>query len=239
MKNRVLTFIDYLKVPVSKFEKNCGLCNGGVKSMGYNTRKETIEKIAKAYPELNVVWLRTGVGNMLNTTTPSISATNNGTINGNMNTGINNTSPSSVEPQEANEDDLIPVIPIEAYDEPELDVYEYVNDPNTTTKLSPVVKQFPSYEMYYVVQGDEMSPFFLQGDKLAICPYKQGSERKLIGGRVYVVDTNTNGMMLRMLYLTDGGYKAVAHNSRYDDVYLDNEDVIRIFRVLGLLRTSV
>lgn len=241
MKNRVLTFIDYLKIPVSTFEKNCGLGNGCVKSLGYNSRKDTIDKIISRYPELNMVWLRTGIGNMLNTPTPSISATNNGTINGDMNTGINNASPSSsVESHETHEDDLIPVIPMEAYDNPGVDVYEYVNDPNTYTHLLPAIRQLPEYEMYYTVQGDEMAPYFLTGDKLAINPYKIGDERKLIGGRVYVVDTNTNGMMLRMLYINkEGGFKAVAHNPRYDDVYIDDADVIRIYRVLGLLRTSI
>lgn len=240
MKSRVLTFIDYLGIPTSKFESECGLGNGSVRKMGYNTRKETADKISNRYPELNMVWLRTGVGSMLNTPTPSISATNNGTINGDMNTGINNASSSSVEPNEAHEDDLIPVIPMECYDSPEVDVYEYVNDPNTNTYLLPVIRQLPSHEMYYTVQGDEMAPYFLTGDKLALKSYAIGDERKLIGGRVYVVDTNTNGMMLRMLYINkEGGFKAVAHNPRYDDVYIDDADIIRIYRVLGLLRTSI
>ena len=236
MRTRILSFINYLKIPVCKFEEDCGLSNGAVNKMGYATRKATIDKISAVYPQLNIAWLRSGEGSMLKEP-QSVSATNNGTINGDMNTGLSLSIGGNLKADSG--DNFVPVIPIEAYDEPKLDVFEYINNPDSNIRLSPIVKQFPSYDAYYVVQGDEMHPYFLAGDKLAISPYNQGSERKLIGGRVYVVDTNTNGMMLRMLYLEEGGFRAVAHNPRYADVHLEDKDVIRIYRVLGLLRTSV
>lgn len=65
MNERVLSFIGYLGVSISEFERYCGLSNGAVSKMGDNTRMATLDKISKAYPQINVNWLRTGEGNML------------------------------------------------------------------------------------------------------------------------------------------------------------------------------
>ena len=65
MNERVLAFIDYLGVSISEFERYCGLSNGAVSKMGDNTRMATLDRISKAYPQINVNWLRTGEGNML------------------------------------------------------------------------------------------------------------------------------------------------------------------------------
>lgn len=50
---------------MQSFELQCGLSNGAVSKMGNNTRRSTIDKISKSYPELNTNWLLTGEGGML------------------------------------------------------------------------------------------------------------------------------------------------------------------------------
>lgn len=47
------------------FEKIVGLSNAAVSKMGDNTRRSTIDKISKSFPELDVNWLLTGQGEML------------------------------------------------------------------------------------------------------------------------------------------------------------------------------
>ena len=66
MKSRINDFIQFTGLPIANFEQRCGLSNGAVSKMGDNTRMSTIDKISKAFPELNIVWLRTGEGEMLN-----------------------------------------------------------------------------------------------------------------------------------------------------------------------------
>lgn len=67
--DRLKSFIDYLQIPVTKFADNCGiprptlsqLTNGRNKSV----RNELVEKIHSAYPNLSVLWLMFGEGDML------------------------------------------------------------------------------------------------------------------------------------------------------------------------------
>lgn len=75
LKERILEYIAYKEIDKAAFERNCGLSNDAVGKMGENTRKSTLDKISNAYPELNLIWLKTGIGNMLtkdanNITTP-------------------------------------------------------------------------------------------------------------------------------------------------------------------------
>lgn len=65
LKSRLIEFIEYKGLSVQSFEIQCNLSNGAVSKMGNNTRRSTLDKISKSYPELNTAWLLTGEGNML------------------------------------------------------------------------------------------------------------------------------------------------------------------------------
>lgn len=65
IKERVLKFISYKGIKPSHFEKTANLSNGAVSKMGNSTKRSTLNKILKAYPEINEVWLLTGSGSML------------------------------------------------------------------------------------------------------------------------------------------------------------------------------
>lgn len=65
LKDRVLDFIKTKRLTISGFENFVGLSNGAVSKMGENTRRATLDKISKAYPEINLIWLQTGEGKML------------------------------------------------------------------------------------------------------------------------------------------------------------------------------
>lgn len=66
MNERILQFIVYLGISVSEFERSCNLSNGAVSKMGDNTRRSTLNKICNVYPQLNIDWLLTGKGDMVN-----------------------------------------------------------------------------------------------------------------------------------------------------------------------------
>lgn len=66
LRDRIKQFIGFKGLNDSVFEKMVGLSNGSVAKMGENTRRSTLDKISKIFPELNRVWLVTGEGYMLN-----------------------------------------------------------------------------------------------------------------------------------------------------------------------------
>ena len=73
LKERILAFIEKMGLTKAQFEKNAGLSNGFVDKSGDNSRRSSLDKISTAYPQLNMAWLLTGEGEMLNGTAPQLS----------------------------------------------------------------------------------------------------------------------------------------------------------------------
>lgn len=230
VKDRFLLFLRINNIPKATAERSCGLSNGyltQVKSIS----SDKLSKILNEYPQINRVWLLTGDGQMLNTPTP-INATNNGTIGGDMNVAqtINNRPNEEICECEVEE---IPIIPKVACIEPNVDTLSYVKHNDVTT--SPIVHQFPTSDVWYPVFTDTMSPDYLPGDKVALFAYPKGEE-EVLNNRAYVIDTKRNGTILCKLTKTDEGYIARYKNPEYPNDFIKYSDVIRIYKVVGLIR---
>lgn len=65
LRDRLKEYLRYKGLKNKAFEVNVGLSNGALNKMGDNTRVETLDRISIKYPDLNMVWLRTGEGSML------------------------------------------------------------------------------------------------------------------------------------------------------------------------------
>ncbi len=65
IKQRMLNFIEYNGLDIKRFELNVGLSNGFVSHIGDSIRKKSLDKISERYPELNLNWLLTGIGDMI------------------------------------------------------------------------------------------------------------------------------------------------------------------------------
>ena len=67
-KNRLLAFIEsHCKTSIRSFEETCGLTNGTVASVKKKgPGADIVQRISYTYPELNLNWLFSGVGPMLN-----------------------------------------------------------------------------------------------------------------------------------------------------------------------------
>lgn len=51
VKERLRNFIEYKGITVSRFEKNCGLSNGYMKSLRSNPGLEKLSDILRSYPD--------------------------------------------------------------------------------------------------------------------------------------------------------------------------------------------
>ena len=65
VKQRVMEFIRYKRIPIAKFENLCGLSCGYIRNMRKGFGVEKLNNITKMFPELNPMWLLYGDGEML------------------------------------------------------------------------------------------------------------------------------------------------------------------------------
>lgn len=72
LKERLLSFIEFKTLSVQRFEQEVGLSNASVSKMGDNTRRSTIDRISNKFPDININWLLTGEGEMLNPNSESL-----------------------------------------------------------------------------------------------------------------------------------------------------------------------
>lgn len=68
---RLKKFLAYKHLTYKDFELKTGLANAAASRIGENSRSNTFNRVAKAFPELNLEWLKTGTGEMLNPGVPS------------------------------------------------------------------------------------------------------------------------------------------------------------------------
>ena len=65
LRERLLDYIAYKGIDKATLERKSGLSNDAVNKMGDNTRVSTLDKISNAFPDINIAWLKTGVGEMI------------------------------------------------------------------------------------------------------------------------------------------------------------------------------
>lgn len=234
-------YMDFKGLNDNKVTNQLGLSKGTIgKSRGENRdlSDKVVEEILKFYTDLSRTWLLAGEGEMIK---PNGNVVHVGTANGSIvSSGVNYGSVYQGQGRPTDDTEYVtaPVIPKGMYKEPNFDIYEAVHADKSIPR-SPIVSQFPTYDTYYTIYTDVMMPELKPGDKLAIAPYSNDDLPNLIDGETYVIDTRSNGIMARKLFKADGGYTAVPSNPNYRTEFIPQTNVIRIFRILGLLRFFV
>lgn len=75
VRERLLAFIEYRGISKNKFETLCGLSKRYVSNISQSISPEVSKKISLTFPELNMGWVLTGSGEMLNAPAPKESLT--------------------------------------------------------------------------------------------------------------------------------------------------------------------
>lgn len=70
VKDRLIAFIADKGMSVRKFERMCGMSNAYMNTLRNKPGEEKIDAILSAFPEINKVWLLSGVGSMYADDTP-------------------------------------------------------------------------------------------------------------------------------------------------------------------------
>lgn len=138
---------------------------------------------------------------------------------------------------ELNHEDDIPVIPARLFRAPEINIYEYVmNSPNV--ERLPPVPHFQKHDLFATCPGDAMAPRICRGYLLAL--RRMPIDSTIINGEIYVIDTVSQGMFLRRIIDNGKGLTFISENhTDFPDFLLPYDEIINIFRVVGVLITNL
>lgn len=215
-KDRLLEFLRFKGMGQQKFEISIGMSNGWANKVGDSIRENTLKKISEVYPELNIAWLKSGVGVMLN----------NGESEETLYT------PKEEHSQTTESEDTakwVLLLPVSAQGGSLNDFVVSVKESDCEKVVSPI----RGVDFAMTVSGDSMSPEYPNGSRIFI---KKINERAFIEwGKVYVLDT-CNGTVIKILVPSekDGYVKCVSINT--DPIFapfeVALEDIYGVYKVL-------
>lgn len=239
VKQRLITFIDFLGISSAEFQRNCGLSSGFVNNISKGIGTRALLKIESEYPQLNTRWLITGQGPMT-TSAPGVvqnnfSGNNNYLLGGSVNTMGAAEEPRVEEITDNPSEHGAPIIPSALVRQPNTDILiemKKVKKVEYSAVRAPLVKK----TFWYRVTDHSMEPKYEPGDELALWPYEIGNER-VIPGKPYAVDTNSNGLIVGILFPEGDGFRVRSKNSaEFPDFIIEREDIIRIYRIMLMIR---
>ena len=215
IKERIIEFINYKGISKNAFENACNMSKRYLSNLKGTPGARIIKNIHDAFPELNTTWLITGTGEMLSE-------------------GIENQESTILDESRA------PILPTTIAGRPDTDILKYVQNNHDNLELSHVIVLDTPIDMWHIIRDDAMFPTFKVGDKIALLAYNKGEENP-IPGKIYAIDTTSNGLIIRKLIPEENGaYIARSLNEeRYPDFTIKEAEIIRIFRIVYLGRSIV
>lgn len=86
MKERIREYLRYKQISQNVFSRSIGVSNAYIPSIKRSIQPDKIAKIQEKYPDLNIEWLLTGKGEMLNSSVKQVATGDNNTqVAGNSN----------------------------------------------------------------------------------------------------------------------------------------------------------
>ena len=241
VKQRLVQFIKIMNLTQKAFEDRCGMSNGYVANIRKGIGDDKLLNIVQQFPQLNREWLLYGEGEMIKTSTPTVQQNN---YNGNNNyvVGSGNCVQCSecgadVQTLEAEEVERAPIVPATLARAPQTDVLEAVQERIGKLELAPVGVIDTPVSLWYRVQDESVCPKYEIGDLIGLWAYPKGEEDP-IPGKLYGINTLTNGLIIRKLLPSeDGGYIARAVNrEEYPDYKIKASNIVQIYKIMLMVR---
>lgn len=251
VKQRLVQFIKMMHLTQKAFEERCGMGNGYVNSIRKGIGPEKMQDIIRAFPELNREWLLFGEGNPLKTI-PTISGDITVTGNGNSHighgqrnmpaiieikeNGVEVECPNCGEVIEVTSTAVIPLVPPEVAKRPDINLESFRH--NCPQQMEEVdLRQVWGKGVFLMkVDTRAMEPEYREGTFLVLRRLKDLSYARP-DGSAYVIDTMRPHTLFRYLSKErDGTYVLSAESDKRGPIYLNAEDIINIYDVVGSFR---
>lgn len=222
IKDRLVKFLQYKGIGQLAFENACSLSRGFVSKIGDSITVRSQDRIKNAFPELNMNWLKVGIGSML-VEDPGYSEE---TL---VVPGLISESESEEDRQVMEAANWVYLLPISAQGGSLNDFVVSVKDSDCEKVISPIA----GADYAITIAGDSMAPEYPNGSQILI---KKINERAFIDwGKAYVLDT-CNGVVVKILVPSkrDGYVRCLSLNPdpMYAPFEVCLEDVFGVYRVL-------
>lgn len=218
IKERLKAFAKYKKIPVSALEEACKLSNGYVNNIRSSISDQKLEQIISVFTELNPVWLKMGVGEMLNS------------IEGKQENGETGHK-ELIYPKPSSKFQPIPLITIDAMagtGHGDVQVMGYDSEQF-------VIPTFVGAEFLITVRGVSMFPKYNSGDIVA-CK-RLNLDTFFQWNKVYVLDTSQGAIIKRVRKASDGQHLLIiSDNEEYEPFELHRSEIRAIAIVIGVIR---
>lgn len=210
---RLHFFINYKKKSIREFERFSGIKTGVISSAIRKNAaigSDKLFKISVNYPDLNIKWLLTGEGEMLNAP-GQVMGIDSGAL-AVMDAPVYYTHAKAVA-------GLNPYLS---------EIESYCNEVNMLPQYS------LKLQIIVEIEGDSMEPGLKAKDKVLITPVLPD---EVVHGKIYVIQTSDNGIYIKRVLLDrkGGNYILYSDNTQTypDSMIVPAIEVVRIFRVLG------
>lgn len=222
------------KTSVSKILRGERTCGEGIAN-----------KILLAFDNINAAWLFESTGQMMSRDNSCQTFSGDITITGNGNSHIGHGQQNVVNSNdgedasyiEVEEVERAPILSATLARAPQVDVLEAVSEKVGELEKAPVGVFNAPVSIWYRVQDESLAPKYEVGDLLALWAYPKGEEDP-IPGRMYGINTTTNGLIVRRLFpQEDGGYIARAANrDEFPDYRIKPGNVVQIYKIMLMVR---
>lgn len=256
VKERVQAYCNQKNIAITYFERSAGLSNGYFKQTTKRVPAEKLERIHRAFPDLNPNWLNTEMGGMIIPSTPNTIVT--GDINGNGNNVIagNNNKVGDEIPAEIVEG-IKEELKEEVKEEVKAEIVEAESIPMVSGEISATsgvdVKAYieenedeleyinPSQKVGHANHAEQltdmaMAPSFLPGDFMFLKFLKDKSA--IVDGKMYYFNTKNRSSMIRKVKVEGNCLRLIAENPTFGDIIMPKDDVIRVAKIVGMLRLT-
>lgn len=222
---------------------------------GYTTGKRKVSlafalAVLEHFPELSAEWLLRGEGEMFKSHRSLPYSIGHGNTyvkiddNGNK-LLVNSPNLSNYIDEEATEEEItdadfecieeIPVVPASAIKAPGVDLMTYVDENQQHIEQRKVVKGGVIADFIVRVKDVSLMPEYMPGDELYL--KEIDIDKGILNGNVYAVDTDSKGMVIRVLNDEGDHFVASSFNgTRFRDSIIQKDDILRIYNITQLRR---
>lgn len=248
---------DYLKYTkktkdVTSFAKQLGRNRSYVSSIlngKADVRNDLLILLHFKFPVLNLEWLLNGCGSISNDTPEKANIVkgenaNNSIVgfsNSNCNVviGDNNSNkqlPNKYGDLPSEERKWAPVVPSSMASMPDFDIMGHIKKQMTGGNVERLYSGTLDIDAWHYIPDDDLDDF-CKGDCLGIKSYPEGNVC-IVPGKLYVIDTRLNGMLVRYLWNDEeGGFTAsTSKDGERNRFNIAKDDVIRVYRKLIMFR---